>query len=517
MAQSFDLAQAPADYWFTALAPEVEAIWGRHRVWGNIQHTREMCWMLAINSFLGETRDDYSRRRELLYQSLRGPFSTTSPDDPLNVHRGRLPIESFIPKALNALCTAYRDNPSRQWLVNGEEDERVSKEFGRIYGEAGANGALHRAHRKVKLCGGGFIRPLFNWRGEMSFEILTPDQCRYTADPRYPDKIEEIAIPLQMDIGGKMQTVFECWHDDYIEYQDYAGQPIRIAIDTPDGVVMTDSRPNPYGRIPWETLRLSAPDTAETFGGGMWALVHGNILCNAIDWYADNSAMMESWGHWVAINLGFTRSPSAKLGPGRMTALDDVAGGEDGSAPPSLDYVATSGQYEALHQTKQQRKADILKGLGLPDSVVSGTQQPLSGIARVLERLELSEMREEDVLHLTPFETAFARLVARVYNTDYAIPQGLPLLPEAELETRVQWGGEPIYLDPKDRRALNVEAAKEGWISPAKFLLDEGGVSASDDLEAISIIKHNREMFALLTEPVEQAESAPLDNEEPKP
>jgi len=200
-----------------------------------------------------------------------------------------------------------------------------------------------------------------------------------------------------------------------------------------------------------------------------------------------------------------------------MTALDDVAGGEDGSAPPSLDYVATSGQYEALHQTKQQRKADILKGLGLPDSVVSGTQQPLSGIARVLERLELSEMREEDVLHLTPFETAFARLVARVYNTDYAIPQGGPLLPEAELETRVQWGAEPVYLDPKDRRALNVEAAKEGWISPAKFLLEEGGVSASDDLEAITIIKHNREMFALLTEPVEQAESAPLDNEEPKP
>ncbi|MEO5929753.1 MAG: phage portal protein [Candidatus Kapaibacterium sp.] len=481
-------------YWFDALVVEVSSIWGAHRRWGSIHHLEELCYYAALTTFYDADRYDIRNRRRLLYYYLSGVFATESPDDPLVIHAHKLPIDSFVPKVVDNLCDAYSDAPTRTWGGSGSVNDSITTTLRDVYKAMGADGRLQSAYRYAKLCSGVAVRPYIDARGGWRVAIIPPDMFRYETDDN-GDVLTMVVIPTRRyDEKGNPETVFQVWNDQAYWEEDYRGN--RRLFMAPATEQMVSEIVNPYGRVPYELLRLVEPNNDDTFGGGLFSLVEGVLACNMLRFAEDCSAVLESWGQWVAVNMGFSDKGGARLGFGRMTAVDGVqAPGEGGTVPPTLDHVAAVGQHINIAQTRKSRARELMRGEGIPDSIASDQgATPASGLARALERAELLERRRADIALLAPFEQRFSDLTITVYNTDGPGRMGASKLPTA-VPVSTDFADEQILDDPSKRWEMNTRRLLAGVMTPSQYVKLEMGVDyAISNEAAIAMIEANQKL-----------------------
>lgn len=497
-------------YWYDALVDEVTSIWGSHRRWKETCYIRKLCWYAALTTFLEGDEEDIRNRRRLLYYYLAGVFATESPDDPLVIHAHKLPVDTFLPKVTENRCIAYSEPVARTWTVGGKADEDLTATMHGIFEEAGMDGRLQVAEGYAYVCSGCVVRPYVDSMGMWRLSILSPDMFNYEADAN-GDILTMIVIPTRrFDDRGNPETVFEVWTSDLYYEEDYKGNRRPFADPhIADAVQMVTEIPNPYGRVPYEMLRLVEPNNNNAFSGGLFSVVEGNLACNMLRFAEDCSGVLESWGQWIAINLGFSKNKSARLGFGRMTAVDGVtSAGEGGDIPPSLDHVAAVGQHINIAQTRRSRAREQMRGQGIPDSIASDQgATPPSGLSRALERAELLEARRRHINLLRTFEKRLSRLTVTVYNVDGPGRMSAKALP-TDAGMTIAYSRERIMEDSAKRLEENIKRLLAGAMAPSEFVKIEMSIDrAITDVEAITLILNNQSAIA----PIRDLLAAALD------
>jgi hypothetical protein len=479
-------------YWYEALVHEVLAVWGDHPIYKASVHIEELAYYAFLTSFFENHRADIRNRRRALYYFLAGPFATDRADDPLNIHAHKLPVDSFIPKVVTNLAIAYADPPDRSWSINGQPADDIQVGILKaIYVEAGADGRLKHAHEYAELCSGSLVGPYIDSRKRWRFQILTPDLFRAENDG---DILTKLTIATERD----GVTVFENWTPEIYFETDANGARLLIQDTDPQTgqPIAVIERVNRYGRVPYEALRLVEPTTSCLLSGGLFPTVEACVACNMLRFAEDQSSLMESWGQWVAINLGIAEKAGIRFGPGRVIAMDNVEGGQD-AVPPSLDHVSPSASYTTLHDLIQKRAEDAMRTVGLPQSLVSSIgSTPPSGIARYLERLELIERRNSSINALADFERRLSDLIITVHNADIARPNGAQEL-NPELTLSIDYAEERVIDDPDKLFISNTRALLTGTMSASRYVREEMGIDRPmSNEDAINLIAENQALVA---------------------
>lgn len=518
-------------YWKDALWSQIAERWGSERIFAAEQDAptngallqirddqlEDLCYSRAITSFMDVSPLYLENRKRLLFHYMLGPFDGDR-DSLLGELAHTLPVQTFIPKIVNARCIAYNGAPVRTLKREGKDDDKATENMRTLYLQAGADGRLQIAHRYAYALGGVFVRPYVGITGRMAFEITTPDLCRFDTHPQFPDKLTRFIKSLDIaDNDGKRTHIFEVWTDELYRYLDAKGMPMEYEADNGTAIPKAGI-PNPYGRIPWVLLRLVEPNDNATFGGGLFTAVEGNIEANKVAFMGSVSATYESFGTWVAKNLNL-KGVRVRFGFGTIVDADNVS---DEQQPPELDFVSGNGQYANLGQYKQDYVKQIMRDLDLPESVIDSLPGGASGISRMLERLALLEQRRADVLMLGPFEAALYTMFATVYNinvVDENVRGAVALPVDAELS--IVYAEEKILDEPEKLYANAKQQFTDGVIGPQRFLADAAGIIKGSDEEAVEYMADNLEMIKDLMpslvppEPVEEAEETPEATPEP--
>jgi hypothetical protein len=457
-------------YYYDAFSPDFSFYWGTTKFGSEV---KELCFYRTLTCFYREAMDDVEDRRRLLFYYLRHEFSSENADDAVMRLAHQLPIDSFVPKALNNLCLAYKQPPTRMWGA-GDDADAYSEDFAAVYEEMNFDREAQDLYRLAKLCNVVKVRPwVHTATGAMKLQVLTPDLYRVATD----EDGEEIELWHQTEHNG--EAAHRVWTLTETYIADNEGKPVRGT-----------EQQNHYGRIPYATLRMQSLVPGDPYGGGMFSLVEANLVANKKEFAAAVGMTMNAFGVWVAINAEMTEGGGA-ITPDKLIIADGVKGDDNSFIPPHVEHVVGNAMFGAVREDKRQGMKDALRSAGLPSSLIEeNVGTPPSGVARVMERQELLEQRDADKLTLAVFERDFADLVALVTNKDgYEIP-----LPE-EFDFQVDYAEERIYQEPAVEYAYIREKAKNGDISLVEYAALVMGIDEPDEERVVELIAERRELW----------------------
>jgi hypothetical protein len=142
----------------------------------------------------------------------------------------------------------------------------------------------------------------------------------------------------------------------------------------------------------------------------------------------------------------------------------------------------------------------VLKNLGLPTSLVEdnpGLAQ--SGVALQIDRMELNELRKEDIIKLRTIEDELIRKITKILNNDIASPYKGKF--KGDYYTEIDYIEPSIFLEPEKEFEYQKTIFEYGITSPSQFLnrvLSNDTITSDED--AIKKIKENRIMLNELRE-----------------
>lgn len=482
---------SPRKYWLDALRPEVEAIWGSHRVWKESEYISRIAYYAAMMTFWNSDEGDIENRRLLLYEYLKGIFNTESSEDILNLFKHRLPITTLVPKVLGNLCTVYNSPPQRKWVLGGLD---VSNQIKPLFLQANADLQIAEAYNMAVLCGGCLVRPYINDDGQLRLMVLTPDLFHCVADDN-GEKLRQVTIPTRKVNArtGKQEIVFTVWTAQEYWEEDYRGNRIPFLFDGQ----LVDSVANGYGAVPFVVLREREPLTGKLFSGGLFDIVEMNLTCNQHELQGDYLSIYESFKTWVGINLNLTEN-RLRIGPGSVLDLNNVTAGSGiPLAEPALTTVGPDGDYDSIEELNQKRKQRKLRERGIPAYIADeSVGQPPSGVSLAIQREELTRVAAKHRMMLRRFEQELTVMVIRVWNTDVA--QGSAGMISHDVALNIDYAEETIPLEPQQQLEHDLLKVLVGVKQPSQFLREQSGVDSietndGEDIEqaAVRILSEN--------------------------
>lgn len=437
------------EYYYDAYASDYTNIWrGIESVSGSREELTWLSYYRALTAFLRSDPESIIDRRRLLYYYLKAEFKTDAASDTLNRYRKQLPVDSTVRRVVRNMCAAYDEEPTRRFAeFDGTHELMVS-----LYQAMRSASALPRIYQRARMTGLVPVRPLY-LNGKWTLDYMTPDQFRITTDPDDWRTVTSITYPQASRTSG-------------IEYLTWTADS---KITTSYNGVET-SEDNPYGRIPWVMLRLGDEDGV--YPAGMMELVESQLDNNKIKWLSSVNLTFAGSPVWLALNMGTSQ---LTLSPDKIISIDGVTAGEGQDIPPQLDVISPEPAYQAIDDFRREREKVMQQNEGIPSSMVSDSGgQPPSGVARLIERQELLEIRYADQKALTEFERELATVVALVAQVDAGVTVG-------DVDLTINFAEETMYLDPQDEYALDKTKLLDGSTAPEAFYRKWGGLSGTDD------------------------------------
>jgi len=413
-------------------------------IWGMTPFATEvnnLAYFRACTCFLGTTQDDLSYRRELMYAYLKNTFATDKIDDTINELYNIIPIESTINRALRVLCSLYSQAPNRKFEVENKQIEVA-------YNESNINTALRKAHKIARLCNTVLVMPVVR-DFKIEFDVLPPDLFRVKTDPKDFKKIIELWIPICTIKDGQNVYSFKVWTEEfYIEY-DSEGRETSRELNT-------------IKAIPACLLQLDSSDTTDVYGGANIELLSAAIDSNKLKFLADSDVTYTAFSVWVATNFG---KENIKIAPNRILKVDKVTAGEGLEVPPTLESIQGMSAFQQIDDFRLNRDKQSMRNQGLPESMISSNPGLApSGAALKIDRMELMEIRAEDLDVFSRFENSLYKVMAKVVN--YGLGYNLP----EKNVVSVNYIEDQEYVDPKDALAEKKELLELGVIGLKDFM-----------------------------------------------
>ncbi len=423
----------------------------------------------ALTAWVRNDPGGESDRKELLYYYCSKVMATDEADDPLNKYRKILPSDnSIIMRALRNLCIAYNEAPVRHFKRNGEP-YKLSNTLHNVINTTGYDRAMQRNYRLAKLCNEVLVRPKVVGN-RIVHKTLSPElyRCAYS-----DDTLTEVWIPHQRTVGGRLEWHYGVWTiDDYRVLNRY----------------LVDATPpiaNNYGRIPYEFLTM---DESSIYGGSLWELCSAVLQCNRLTFSAEENILYNGFAVWMFTN--FDIKGKLKVTPGRAFIAEDVRVGEGELMPPAIETAQPMAQYIEIDQYKNDLVKNTLRNLGLPNSVINDTAGLQSGVALLIDRFELDEIRREDLNVLRPFEERYINLMINQLNVDTDINL------DQDIQLSIDYSDMQMFIEPSEKLNHGLERAKNGLISPKQLysLMTDDDTIETDE-EAVNIILTNKALW----------------------
>lgn len=456
-------AYATTEPFVRAFSAEFTAIWGGTPFEDEIDG---MAYMRAMTCWLNSTYYDLESRREYMYRYLESNFSTKNSDDTINELYRLIPIEQGVTRILRNLCILYNRAPKRKITT-------ATKEYETLYEQAVVNSALRKAHELAKYTNNALLMPVVQ-NGKLEIDVFPADLYRVKSSEKNFRQIVELWIP----VTTRGTTDFHVWSAEEYRRLDYKGAVIK-------------QEPNRYGRIPGVFLQFDR-STADYYGSGLFEIVLATLDNNKLKFLADNNIDFNGFGVWLAVNFG--AASDIRLTPNRVLAVNGVVTGEGAPIEPDLRSVTPSESYLSIEETRDARYRRALRDLGLPASLYdSNPGLVASGVAMLLERQELLEIRAKDIEVMRKCEQDLCNCIRDIVNADLFL--NLP-----ETEVGVDYAEFEIVLEPAADFDLKTKKFEYGVMGARDYVTSiSGNDLVTDDKSAIEYIKTNRELFKTLS------------------
>lgn len=462
------------EVWHDALYTPVRSVWsGLKPVVDSVEEMQSLCYYRALMAWLNDDPQSLLDRRRLMAAYLLTTHGAELSEDTLVRMLKRVKIDSEIPSILRRTSTAY-DLPPERTLSQVESTHDILRG---IYNDMQINGALRTAYHRARLCGMVAVRPEVT-EGQWSLAVMTPDQFRITTDAANWRRVTSITYPYVVDADRGLLGYVR-WTETAVEYLGPDGKP-------------RSADANLYGVVPWVVMYMD-PMTGAIYPGGLWKAVEAQMNVNSIEFDADVSASFAGAPVWMGVNLG-TKSNEVRIGPDKVLMIDDVTAGEGQLTPPELMAISPEPSYSMLSEHAHNRRRTMQHSEGVPVSMTSNDASgaPPSGVARLVERAELTEMRLSHQEVLASFEQRLAEMVATVANVDAAMS-----LRVEDVDVSITYAEEAVFLEPEKEYVFDRTKVIDGVMDPVDYLRKWGGVRG-DDAVVVETFEARRELARTL-------------------
>ncbi len=438
------------EYYFDAYAEEFRRIWGGIREVAESEYElQSLSYYRALTCFLKADAEAVTDRRKLLYAYLLSEFQSRTAEDTINRYRKQLPVKSTVRRVIKNISTAYDSEPRRRF----SENDIIQAAMTAIYEQMHVSTQFQRIYHRARLTGMVIARPLYI-NGRWHVDYMTPDQFRIETDPNDVRTVTAVTYPRAALNGG-------------VEYVRWTAETL-YNIDLNGRV--TKEEPNPYQRIPFAVCRLTDDDTVYT--SGMFELVESQLFVNKLKFLSNLNAVFAGSPVWVAMNFN---TPRLQLSPDKIVTLDGIRVGEGLEAPPTLEAVTPDPTYRDMDEYAREQERTMQHDEGIPASMTSTeATAPPSGIARLIERNEIIELRYSDQKALREFEREFAELTALVASMDVGAAVG-------DIDLQVNYADESVLIEPEKEYAFDKQKVSDGVMDPLEFYKKWGGLELEED------------------------------------
>lgn len=456
----------------SAFYSEMYAIWGATPFRNEVG---DLCYKNAASCFLRDSEASEEDRRKLLYSYLTSYFGWKKDTDPLNKEYPNLPTDNtVVNRILNNICFAYNQAPSRKYFVNETEvNDKTKGSIEALLKECGLNRQMKRIYKIAKLMNEAAVRPVIKG-GKLKLQVLTNDLYRAKYDD-FSGELLEFAYPFQfIDKWGEINTRFHVWTDEYYTQRNMEYKPVKFEYNGKQEIEYK----NPYGVIPFIINKFE--DDTNVYGGQKYELIKNQLVANMIDFLRDENLIYSGFGVWLAKNFNLTDEEIA-LSPGRIYTIDSNP--ED--PEPMLEHISSNPNYNEMQLARDLHVKNIMRNLGLPNGMINDAPGLQSGVAMLIDRLELEENRQDDIEALQEFENDIINMTIIVTNADR-----LQSLPNVTVET--DYVETSVMLEPDKEYQLQKQYFTDGLITPLQFVVrTTGNNQLKTDEDAIEYINNN--------------------------
>jgi len=304
--------------------------------------------------------------------------------DPSNMVQVELNI---VKKIINNLSQVYREPPSR--TVDGTD--RDAEIYQTITEQCSLDLKMKQASRYTKLLKTILLRPV--WRNDhIDLDLL----CGNILDIETGDSPEDLQRILITDYGSsnKIEDIeYSLWTADTFQRLDYRGS-------------ILDEQPNPYRVLPFIPVFDYMPTGSQFWLGGGDDIISLQESINMA--LTDLLFLMRM----QAFGVGYVKSSSPGGGSVRVdpgTLIELPTDGEIGFKAQQAEIEQVLAAIDKL-----VKWACVSNGLSAGSMSTDPTEQ--SGVAKIVDNKELSELRLDDIALFRSYEKKLFDLMRTVWN-----------------------------------------------------------------------------------------------------
>lgn len=393
------------------------------------------------------TGDKYQIEK-ILKEDLAGYYDTDSKI--VNILHSWLNITK---KIINAISVIYKEPAKRSVLVDGKVDVELTKYYNSILPPS-VNSIDKRANRLATLQGGSIS--LFHFDKEKKaftqkvnsghfYNVITSVEDSHRLDGlSYFKEIQNLDDP---------ETIEVIWTDNEYYIVTYDGQ-VR-----PFGA--NDTTENLYRKIP--ACTFSDKQHESFWSEGANDIIQANREINALlVKLTYDDLILGTAGHLFGTNLdnltslGVKQRTSSGGVSSREASTDQLEetastlkggrqnvilarGSRQGNQTPDLKYVSTNPQVAEVFETISNKLKMVATTRGLNPDIFADMVKSGSGFSKILDRLELMEIRQEDMDTARQYERDRFDIIRTMNNTHYNLKEVDVAIPE-NAEIRVDFG-----------------------------------------------------------------------------
>lgn len=467
-------------FYLDAYQVELNSIWAKTDFNNELQN---IAYYRALTSMLRDNEIGDYQRRQLLRSYMKPDFSADDTKDPINKLFSIMPTDNlYVKRALRNLCVVYNERPSRK--IEGKNANIIEE----LYEQINIDSKYLKLHRIAKLTNELAVTLQFHNQKPV-LRYITPDNYRLKYDD-YGNEIE-LWIPYTEYVDKSPVTYYKVWTRDeyYILDNNLNKTPFQYAGKT------FISLPNQMGEIPYVFIKLDTDkdEYLEQSGGGLYELVKAQLNCNKLDFLVNENIVYNGFAVWLLKNWDI-KNNNIKLSPGAAFIAEGISG-MDGLSEPTAETVQPSAQFLDIEELKSTKIKKTLKNLGLPSGLIEDNPGlTSSGVAMRIDRMELEEVRKEDIAVFRNIEDKIVNKFAKILNTDYASPYKNKL--GGEYITKLDYIEQSTFLEPKEEFEYNKMLFEYGMITPQVFVNRTiSNDYITDDKAAIQYLKTNRQLI----------------------
>ena len=356
-------------------------------------------------------------------------------------------------KIINAISVIYKEPAKRSVIVNGEVNAELTDYYNSLL-PMNVNSADKKANRLNTLQGGSIsILHYDKQKKRFTQKVNSGHFYNIITNMEDPHKLDGLSYFRDIKNLDDEEVIQIVWTDDEYYIINHEGESLPYGNN--------EDTENLYGIIPACTFSDKLNESFWSEGAN--DVVKANREINALLMKLTyDDLILGTAGHIFGTDLdnltsvnvkqqnddtgiGSSREPNisnsadtvSTLKGGRQNVI--LAKSTRNGVQPTLQYISTNPQVDEVFTTISSKLKLIAITKGLNPDIFADEVRSTSGFAKVLDKLELMEIRQEDLDIARQYEADRFDVIRTMNNTHYTLDESDMVIPE-DAKIRVDFG-----------------------------------------------------------------------------